>query len=139
MITAKMTWAGGLKFEGVSAFGHKIATDGGKPAGGKEEGYKPTELLLFGIAGCTGIDVVKILEKQRQKLTSLEIELIAHQNENYPKPFHTIEVKFIATGADLDEKKLARAIELSESKYCVVSQTIQAETKVVTSYEIRRD
>ena len=55
MITAKMTWAGGLKFEGVSAFGHKIATDGGKPAGGKEEGYKPTELLLFGIAGCTGM------------------------------------------------------------------------------------
>jgi putative redox protein len=139
MLTAKMTWAGGLKFEGVSAFGHKIATDGGKQAGGKEEGYKPTELLLFGIAGCTGIDVVKILEKQRQQLTSLEIELIAHQNENYPKPFHTIEVKYVATGPDLDEKKLAKAIELSESKYCVVSQTIQRETRIVSTYEVRRD
>jgi len=137
MLTAKMTWAGGLKFEGTSVFGHKIATDGAKEAGGKEDGFKPTELLLFGIAGCTGIDVVGILEKQKQQLTSLEIELTAHQGDKYPKPFHTIEVKYIATGPDLDEKKLAKAIELSESKYCVVSQTIQRETKVVTSYEIR--
>jgi len=138
MLTAKMTWAGGLKFEGTSMFGHKIATDGAKEAGGKEEGFKPTELLLYGIAGCTGIDVVRILGKQRQQLTSLEIELTAYQGDEYPKPFHTIEVKYIATGRDLDEKKLAAAIELSESKYCIVSQTIQRETKVVTSYEIRQ-
>lgn len=137
MHTAKMTWAGGVKFEGVSVFGHKIATDAAKEAGGKQEGFKPTELLLFGIAGCTGIDVVRILEKQRQQLTSLEIQLTAHQNENYPKPFHTIEVKYVASGPGLDEKKLAKAIELSESKYCVVSQTVQHETKVITSYEIR--
>jgi len=137
MLTAKMSWVGGLKFEGTSVFGHKIATDGAKEAGGNEKGFKPTELLLFGIAGCTGIDVVKILEKQRQRLTSLEIQLTAHQGDEYPRPFHTIEVKYIATGPDLDEKKLAQAIELSESKYCVVSQTIQHETKVVTSYEIR--
>lgn len=137
MLTARMTWAGGLKFEGKSLFGHKIATDAAKEAGGKEEGFKPTELLLFGMAGCTGIDVVNILEKQKQHLTSLEIRLTAHQNEDYPKPIHTIEVKYIASGTDLDEKKLAKAIELSESKYCVVSQTIQRETKVVTSYEVR--
>ncbi|MEW5796792.1 MAG: OsmC family protein [Candidatus Zixiibacteriota bacterium] len=137
MLTAKMNWVGGIKFEGTSVFGHKIVTDGAKEAGGTEAGYKPTELLLYGMAGCTGIDVVKILQKQRQPLTSLEIEITAHQNETYPRPFHTIEVKYIATGPGLDEKKLAQAIELSESKYCVVSQTVQRETKVVTSYEIR--
>jgi putative redox protein len=138
MLTAKMTWAGGLKFEGTSVFGHKIATDAPLGAGGNEDGYKPTELLLFGIAGCTGIDVVRILEKQKQQLISLEIQLTAHQGDEHPRPFHTIEVKYIATGPDLDEKKLAQAIELSESKYCVVSQTIRHETKVITSYEIRR-
>lgn len=138
MLTAKMTWAGGLKFEGTSAYGFKIAADASKDAGGNEDGAKPTELMLYAMAGCTGIDVVRILEKQRQQLTSLEIELTAHQSDAYPKPFHTIEVKYIATGTDLDEKKLAKAIELSESKYCVVSQTIERETKVVTSYEIRR-
>ncbi len=89
MVSVKMNWAGGMKFEGMSVFGHKIVTDGSKSAGGEESGFKPTELLFYGIAGCTGIDVVRILEKQRQQLTSLEIEVTGHQNENYPKPFHT--------------------------------------------------
>jgi len=137
MLTAKMTWAGGLKFEGMSVFGHKIATDAAKDAGGNEDGCKPTELLLYGIAGCTGIDIVRILEKQKQPLKALEIQLTAHQNDTYPRPFHTIEVKYIATGPGLDEKKLAEAIELSGSKYCVVGQTIRQKTRVVTSYEIR--
>ncbi|UCC43620.1 MAG: OsmC family protein [Candidatus Zixiibacteriota bacterium] len=136
MMTAKMKWTGGMKFEGMSAFGHQIVTDGAVKAGGTEAGFKPTELLLYGMAGCTGIDVVRILEKQRQDLTSLEIELTAHQNEKYPKPFHTIEMKYIARGKNLDPAKLAKAIELSESKYCVVSQTVQNEAKVVTSYEV---
>jgi len=136
MVTAKMTWAGGLKFEGVSVFGHKIATDGSKEVGGGEAGFKPTELLLYGMAGCAGIDIVRILEKQRQQLTSLEIELVGHQPEEYPKPFHTIDMKFIARGANLDPAKLAKAIELSEQKYCVVAQTIKNATRVVTSFEI---
>jgi len=136
MIEVKMSWGGGMKFEGVSAFGHTMITDGGKPAGGNEEGFKPTELILYGIAGCTGIDVVRILEKQRQKLESLEIEVRAFQNEEYPKPFHTFEVKYIAKGKNLNPDKLAKAIELSESKYCVVSQTMQEKAEVKTSFEI---
>ena len=65
-VTAKMKWVGGLKFEGTSVFGHRIATDGGKGAGGQEDGYKPTELLLYGIAGCAGIDVVRIHHRQTE-------------------------------------------------------------------------
>lgn len=132
----KMNWAGGIKFEAINVFGHKMITDGSKEAGGDEAGFKPTELLLYAVAGCTGIDVVRILEKQRQKLESLEIEVVAHQDKDYPRPFHTIEVKYRAKGENLDPKKLAMAIELSEAKYCVVSQTIQAESEVKTSYEI---
>jgi putative redox protein len=136
MMTTKMSWAGGLKFEGMSAFGHKLVTDGSKSAGGEEAGYKPTELLLFGIAGCTGIDVVRILQKQRQELTALDIELTGHQGEGYPKPFHTIEIKYIARGRNLDPRKVEQAIELSEDKYCVVSQTVKQETKVVRTLEV---
>ena len=98
MLEVKMRWAEGLKFEGDTAFGHKIVTDSGRQAGGTEAGFKPTELLLFGIAGCTGIDVVRILEKQHQKLSALEIQVTAHQNEEYPKSFHTFEIKYIAKG-----------------------------------------
>ena len=136
MISAKMNWGGGIKFEGTGAFGHKIITDGAKKAGGEESGYKPTELLLFGIAGCTGIDIVRILKKMRQELTSLEIEVIGHHNEEYPKPFHTVEIKFVLKGTNLDPAKVAQAIELSESKYCMVSQTVTNPGKVTTSFEI---
>ncbi|MDH4157705.1 MAG: OsmC family protein [candidate division Zixibacteria bacterium] len=137
MMTAKMTWTGGIKFEGTGVFGHKIVTDGARDSGGGEAGYKPTELLLFGIASCTGVDVVRILEKQRQQLTSLAIEVTGHQSETYPKPFHTVEVKYILKGDNLDPAKVAKAIELSESKYCVVSQTVQNAGKVITSFEIQ--
>jgi putative redox protein len=136
MIETKMKWAGGLRFEGIGAFGHRIVTDGARKAGGEESGHKPTELLLWSIASCTGIDVVRILQKQRQELTSLEIEVAAQQRESYPKPFHTVEIRYRARGRNLDPKKLAKAIELSEGKYCVVSQTVANVTKVTTSYEV---
>jgi len=133
----KMNWTGGMQFEGKSAFGHTIKTDTAEEHGGNADGYKPTELLLYGIAGCTGVDVVRLMKKQRQKMTSLEIEVIAHQNDDYPKPFHTFEVKYIATGKNLEEKRLKKAIDMSEGKYCVVSQTVQEPAKVTTSYEIK--
>ena len=136
MINIKMNWSGGLRFEGTTEWGHKIVTDSSKQSGGDESGYKPTELMFYGLAGCTGVDVVRILEKQRQELKSLEIEVIGYHEDEYPKPFHTVEMKFIATG-NVDPKKLAKAIELSEEKYCMVSQTIAQETKVTFSYEIK--
>jgi putative redox protein len=138
-IRAKMKWTGGLRFEGDTAFGQKIATDASIKAGGNEDGYKPTQLLLFGIAGCTGIDIMRILKKQRQELTSMEIELVGYHQDEYPKPMHTIEVKYIATGKNLDEKKLAQAIELSNEKYCMVGQTVEIPGKVVTSFEIKSE
>ena len=136
MVKAKMKWAGGLKFEGTSMFGHKIVTDASKVDGGDEAGYKPSEMLLFSLAGCTGIDVVKILEKQRQQLTSLEIELVAQQPDQYPKPLESIEIKFTARGKNLDPQKVARAIELSEEKYCTVRGMLGPQVTVVTAYRV---
>jgi putative redox protein len=136
-LSAKMTWKGGLNFEGISTFGFTVATDVKKDFGGNEDGARPTELLLYAVASCTGVDVVRILQKQRQKLDSLEIEVIGHQREEHPKAFVKLEVKYIARGGNLDEKKLAHAIELSESKYCSISETIKIPGEVVTSYEIR--
>lgn len=130
-----MKWEGGLKFSATGAFGHPISIDGAKASGGKEEGHRPTELLLWGVAGCTGIDIVRILAKKRQKLESLTIQVHAEQNEDYPKPFHTVRVHYVATG-EVDEKALAAAIELSEGKYCIVSQTIREPATVTTSFEI---
>jgi putative redox protein len=115
-----------------------MVTDGAVKAGGEESGYKPTELLLYGVAGCTGIDVIRILKKQRQDVTGLRIEVTGHQNDGYPKPFHTVEIKFVALGNNIDPNKLAKAIELSEGKFCVVSQTLQQQTTITTSYDVEQ-
>ena len=133
----EMSWDGGLRFAGENSWGHEIVTDGARAAGGAESGFKPTELLLYAVASCTGIDIVRILEKRRQKLHSLSIRVDAEQSDDYPKPFHTLRVHYIARGEALDEHALAMAISLSESKYCTVSQTLQQPTEVTTSFEIQ--
>jgi putative redox protein len=135
-VSARMKWAGGLKFDGKSVFGHGISTDGAVKAGGTEAGYKPTELLLFGVAGCTGIDVIRILTKMRQEVESMEIEVIGYQNDDYPKPFHTVEIKLKVGGINLNPDKIKQAMELSEEKYCVVSQTIKEVGQIKCSFEI---
>jgi putative redox protein len=134
-VEVSMKWDGGLKFSATGAWGRPLSVDAARESGGNEDGYKPTELLLWGVAGCTGIDIVRILEKKRQRLESLEIRVQAEQNGDYPKPFHTVRVHYVARG-DVDETALAKAIELSESKYCIVSQTIQEPATVTTSFEI---
>jgi putative redox protein len=139
MVKAKLKWAGGIRFEGKSEFGLDIATDGVKKAGGTENGYKPTELVLFGLAGCTGVDVVKILEKMRQDVTGIEIEVKGYQPDEYPKPYNRIEVKYVFRGKNLDESKIARAIALSEDKYCMVSLSLKGVARITSSYEIIED
>ena len=136
MVEAKLKWAGGIKFDGVSSFGIPISTDGSKKAGGGEKGYKPTELVFFGLAGCTGIDVVKILDKMRQNLTGLEIEVKARQPDEFPKPFNRIEVKYVFRGKELDRSKIEQAINLSEDKYCAVSLSLKGVANITTSYEV---
>jgi len=135
MIEAKVKWTGGLRFEGKSIFGHTIATDGARAAGGEENGYKPTELVLYAVAGCTGIDIVKILEKMRQNVTGFDIEVRGFTPDEYPKPFNRIEVKYIFRGNGLDPKKVERAIGLSKDKYCMVSQSLKS-AEIVSEYEI---
>ena len=139
MIEAKLKWTGGIRFEGTSAFGHTIATDGIKKVGGAENGYKPTELVLYGLAGCTGVDVVKILEKMRQEVTGIEIEVKGYQPDEYPKPFNKIEVKYIIRGKNLDKDKISRAISLSEEKYCMVSLSLKGVARITSTFEVIED
>ncbi len=136
MLEAKLKWTGGIRFEGTSLFGHQIITDGARSAGGDESGYKPTELLLFSIAGCTGVDVALILGKMRQEITGIEIEVKGHQPEQFPKPFNRIEIKYLFRGKNLDRDKIKQAVSLSEEKYCSVSQTLKGIANIISTIEI---
>lgn len=131
-----MIWGGGVKFSGTSAFGHTITTDVAKEKGGDGAGYRPTELLLYAVAGCTGVDVVRILEKQRQELTGLEIEVTAQESEETPRYFESFKVTYRFSGNNLEPSKLQMAVELSETKYCSVSETLRRSVKVSSEIEI---
>jgi putative redox protein len=131
-----MTWKSGLKFEGVGKFGTPIVTDESKQSGGNEEGYSPVELVLFGLIGCTGLDTVMILDKMRQKITALEVEAHGERADDYPRLFTRVTLKFKYSGENLEPEKVRRAVELSQEKYCTVSQSLMQEVTLDKEIEI---
>jgi putative redox protein len=131
-----MDWKGGMKFTGTSRFGHELSTDGSKKVGGGEDGYQPLELLMFGLAGCSGIDVVLIADKMKQKITDLSISIEAEQKEEHPRFITKAHIEYVFTGQDLKPEMLERAIQLSEEKYCSVGTTISGVTKITHSIKI---
>ncbi len=130
--TGKVTWVEGLTFEGESGSGHKIMLDGSVEGGGADKGARPTELLLEALAGCTAMDVISILKKKKQPIKGLEVIAHGHQNEEYPHSFKAITVEYVAYGDGIDPEALARAVELSETKYCAVSATLAGVAKITT-------
>lgn len=125
-------WTGeALDFVGTDARGYRVEM------GGKESTRaSASQLMLLGLAGCTGMDVVSILQKKRQKISDVEVMIIGHQPDEYPKPYHKIQLHFIVKGEDLDPEAVERAIQLSEEKYCVVGQTLKTEVEIKTSFKI---
>lgn len=134
-----MEWKGGMKFSGVSQFGHPIETDVSLQSGGDESGYRPIELLLFGLAGCTGFDIVSIGQKMRLNITGLKINIKAEQREEPPKAISKAHIEYVVSGKDIDPKKLEHAIELSEEKYCSVGATLRGITKITHSCVIKEE
>lgn len=134
--TGKATWVEGLTFEGESGSGHRIVMDGSVEGGGADRGARPTELLLEALAGCTAMDVISILQKKRQPIQGLEVIAQGHQNEEFPHYFRAIHVEYVAYGDGIDAGALARAVELSETRYCAVSATLSGRATITTSYRI---
>jgi putative redox protein len=99
-------------------------------------GLKPSDLLLLGLGGCTGVDVISILEKQRQKVTDLEITITGEQEPEPPWTFRRIEIEYLLRGKQLKEEAVRRAIQLSEEKYCSVGATISGVAEMVSSFQI---
>jgi len=99
-------------------------------------GVSPMEVLLLGLAGCTGSDVVSILEKKRQTLQRFEIRVRGVRRETHPKIYTEIEVLYRLWGEALEPEAVEQAIQLSEKKYCSVSATVSATAEISTSYEL---
>jgi len=118
---ARVKWVEEATFLAESGSGHAMVMDGPPELGGRNLGVRPMEMILLGMGGCTAFDVVHILKKARQPVTDCVAELDAERAETDPKVFTRIHVHFVVTGKGLDDKRVARAVELSAEKYCSAS------------------
>ncbi|MCX5719321.1 MAG: OsmC family protein [Nitrospirae bacterium] len=136
MTHATVTYVQGLQFVGEASSGHAIVMDGDPEVGGHDAGLRPMELLLVGLGGCSGMDVISILKKKKQEVTSLKINLKGQKAENYPKKFTDIVIEFILSGRNISEEAVKRAVELSMNKYCSVKASLEGAAKISFNYKI---
>ncbi|MPQ77395.1 OsmC family protein [Hydrogenovibrio sp. JE_KL2] len=132
----QVKWQGGKAFEATSSTGHKVMMDASKEVGGEDRGSRPMELLLMGLGGCSGIDVIMMLEKGKQDVKDCQMEITSERADAVPAVYTKIHLHFKVTGTDLNEKKVARAVELSAEKYCSVSKMLEKTAEMTHTYEI---
>lgn len=137
MSEARVTYVEGLQFVGQADSGHAVVMDGDVEVGGKNTGSRPMEMLLMGIGGCSGMDVISILKKKKENVTGLEIRVKGQKAENYPKKFTDINLEFIITGKNVSEEAVKKAVELSMEKYCSVKATLEGSAKISWSWKIK--
>lgn len=128
-----------MSFIGKADSNHFVVMDASKKVGGEESAVKPIELILIGLGGCTGVDVVSILSKMRAPLEKLEILINAEQSDDFPKVFTKIHIDYTFYGQGLKNEQVERAVNLSKEKYCSVSAMLSKSAEISHSYKIIAD
>ncbi len=122
--------------EATNEQGNKMQMDGSPAIGGQELGFRPMQLLLAAIGGCSTMDVVSILNKQKQELRHIEISVDGEREQGVePSLFRDIHVHFKLYG-NVDPEKAKRAVDLSMTKYCSVSKTLEPTAKITYDFEV---
>jgi putative redox protein len=128
---ATVVWRTGLSFTGSAAgSGFSLPLGAEVKVGGANDGFQPLELLAVGLAGCTGMDVISILEKKRQPVKSFEVRVHADQAAEHPRVFTKVLIEYVVTGAGVDREAVARAVELSGTRYCPAQAMLRAATPI---------
>jgi putative redox protein len=117
-MTATVRLETGMCFDAEAGSGHHVTLDAAEHGGGQNTGFRPMELLLVGLGGCTGMDVISILRKKRQQVTGYAVHVSGIRAEENPMVFVEITVAHIVTGYHIQPEAVARAIQLSEERYC---------------------
>jgi putative redox protein len=133
---AEVSWSGDNVFLGTDTSGHTVVYDEYDDKG-MARGIGPMRSLLTSLGACTGMDIVAILKKRRQKLGSLRIMLKGTRPESgLPKPWNSIHIRYVLSGDGLETKYVEEAIKDSSEKFCSVGATLQPTAKITYSYEI---
>lgn len=125
------------RFESGMAFtahinGHAVTMDTGAADGGNDSGPSPKRLMLAALAGCTGIDIVSILNKMKVNFSDLSIDVTANVTEEHPKVYDRVKIVYSIKLAEADQPKMMKAVHLSQDKYCGVSAMFRAFAKIET-------
>lgn len=120
-------------FNGRTPSGHVVVIDTDRE---RNSASSPMELLLVALGSCTGVDVVSILKKKREKVTGYRVEVRGQRRAEHPRSYQRMELHHIVTGRNISERAVAQAIELSEQKYCSVAATLRPTVEIVSSFEI---
>jgi len=123
-IKVNIDWIEDMAFE-TEINGHKLIIDADEPVGGKDRGPRPKPLTLVSLGGCTGMDVVSILNKMRVNFESCRVSVEAEQSDEHPKYYKKIHLTYIFKGNDLPMAKLDKAVNLSQDRYCGVSAMLK--------------
>ena len=135
-MTARVKWVEDRTFLGESGSGHTVVMDGAPDAGGRDLGVRPMEMLLLGLGGCTAYDVIDILQKGREPVADLAIEISGDRSDEIPKVYKKIRVKYVVTGKGLNRDKVERAVKLSAEKYCSATIMLGATAEITHDIEI---
>ena len=134
---ARVKWVQDVMFLGESGSGHSVVMDGAPDAGGRNVGFRPMEMMLMGLAGCSAFDVVLILKRSREDITDCVVDVDGDRAETDPKVFTNVRMHYIVTGRNLHPKKVERAVKLSEEKYCSASAMFGKTATLTHTVEIR--
>ena len=136
---ATVQWKENMTFVGLPDSGFPVQMDADAYFGGTNNGVRPMEMVALGLAGCTGMDVISILQKKRQRVTQFEVRVNAPRSPDHPKVFTNALITYIVTGKNVDEVAVLRSIELSITKYCPVQFMLAQVFPMELHYEIYED
>lgn len=130
---------GKFNFEAINDTGHSVQLDAKPEIGGLGNGFRPMELLLAGLGGCSGIDIVNVLTKQKEPLEDIKIRIHATRKDaEMPPIFAHITIEFELTG-NLNTEKVERALALTFEKYCSVANILERSATIKYTYTILKD
>jgi putative redox protein len=136
---AKVTWNGAMSFTGTANSGFTLPLGADASSGGAEDGFRPLELMAISLAACTAMDVVSILNKKHQDVTDFEVKVHADQQKEHPHVFTQADIVYFISGHHVDEAAVARAIELSATRYCPAQAMLAKVIPIGLRYEIYED
>ena len=113
---AKVNWKGKLSFTGSAESGFEVPLGANPSVGGDDDGFRPLELMAVSLAGCTAMDVISILQKKRQQVSEFHVEVDADRTDEHPRVFTNAVIEYHLSGADIQEKAVVRALELSATR-----------------------